>query len=401
MTKITKGVIVAVCAAIACAVIVGAIVVFTAPLVAERVGEEIKKESVAQYAGDSVPAPFGLQWGMKCEEILALGVKNQDDIPCFNVYNFPKGIEGFYAFLTFNTSGELIAVRASRDPLPSYSVIRINDIKDDLTAKYGKGVGWNEGMHLSWMWQFADGSIMVLDGGSHHGLSHDAINLHYITAAARAVAKERREILEEKRESISLAPEEGTTKQSIERCERSVWQNLCEDIVKGYNRDLNSPTMTSLDVSKEVKRYRIFCTGFVRGGGAAARILLELKNSGYSKEDAISASRKQVETCSIASFEASGERVVTPLGACDKARWPDTCKYAIKTYNSAIKSIEARHHIKHEEASVRRLIYCVGFIAGGERVIASFKVEKATGDSKNLNEHVSKKLGPACFHALQ
>lgn len=194
MTKITKGIIAAACAVIACAVIVGAIVVFTAPLVAERVGEEIKKESVAQYAGDSVPAPFGLQWGMKCEEILALGVSEiQDEPPCLQVDNFPKGMEGFDAFLRFDTSGGLIVVNAHRTAYDVTPInVKISEVKHDLIAKYGKGVGWDEGDYLSRMWKFADGSILVLEGGSRGHV--DIIDLDYITAAARAAVKERREM---------------------------------------------------------------------------------------------------------------------------------------------------------------------------------------------------------------
>ena len=128
-------------------------------------------------AGESVPAPFGLRWGMTCDEVIALGAKGVGK-RCALFTNLPKGLKGFEALLRFepkSVSASGIPVRGLVSVSASNSMSKDRNIHSSrrivkellaaLVAKYGKGnIKLNTPENVWISWEFEDGSDITLTG---------------------------------------------------------------------------------------------------------------------------------------------------------------------------------------------------------------------------------------------
>ena len=121
----------------------------------------------AAKAGESVPAPFGLRWGMTCPEIIALGAENILGTPCRRVANLPEELDGFEVFLNFDDNGELIGLVSdnffAKDRNPGISRHIAKTLRATLVKKYGKEKVSVDTPSEIWLeWDFEDGSQIIL-----------------------------------------------------------------------------------------------------------------------------------------------------------------------------------------------------------------------------------------------
>ena len=143
--------------------------------------------TAAQFAGESVPAPFGLRWGMTCAEIIALGAKDiGQGAPCEDAVNLPEELKGFQPSLKFDDRGGLFFVAASR-VLRDSDVARrmVRDIRAQFDAKHGKGnVAYDLSRDKMFYWEFEDGSVINIIGLFRQKADTHTILLEYKTKAA-------------------------------------------------------------------------------------------------------------------------------------------------------------------------------------------------------------------------
>lgn len=141
-------------------------------------------KNMAQDAVESVPAPFGLEWGMTCKEILALS-GTRTLLGCSLISELPQGLQGYDYGFTFDSTGGLISVHAIKQHA-EYPYVEAEMIKRSLITKYGPGSGSDSGKSTKWDWDFADGSsILFLVGGEEEkfvsGLIYTTSTTHALT----------------------------------------------------------------------------------------------------------------------------------------------------------------------------------------------------------------------------
>ena len=140
-------------------------------------------KNMAQDAVESVPAPFGLEWGMTCKEILALSGTRPFGVGC-TLSELSQGLQGYIYTPGFDSTGGLISVYAIKQHA-EYPYVEAEMIKRSLITKYGPGSGSESEKSTKWVWDFADGSsILFLVGKREEGAVSGFI---YKTSPAHAL----------------------------------------------------------------------------------------------------------------------------------------------------------------------------------------------------------------------
>ena len=142
-------------------------------------------KNMAQDAVESAPAPFGLEWGMTCKEILAVSVGKHPLVGCAVISELPQGLRGYEYLLDFDSTGGLIAVYASNVDF-KHPDKEARTLKSSLAAKYGPGSSSDSEKHLRWVWNFADGSAITLFSPKK---APSGVFLVYRTSDAHALKK--------------------------------------------------------------------------------------------------------------------------------------------------------------------------------------------------------------------
>lgn len=165
--------------------------------------------TAAQFAGESVPAPFGLRWGMTCAEIMSLGTRNVGiQAPCRDVVNLPKGLRYFKVDFGFDDSGEIIDLQARYWSENSISSRRIGKaLRAALVAKYGRErvlFDAPNGVLLAWL--FEDGSRIEVESSlAMESADSSHVWLLYKTKTAIDRQKEKDRIESEKKKNKAAA----------------------------------------------------------------------------------------------------------------------------------------------------------------------------------------------------
>lgn len=174
--------------------------------------------TAAQFAGESVPAPFDLRWGMTCSEIMALGTRNVGiQAPCRDVVNLPKGLRHFKVDFGFNDSGGIIDLQARYRSGDSISSRRLGKaLRAALIAKYGRErvlYDTPNGVLLAWL--FEDGSRIEIESSlATDSANYSHVWLSYKTRAAINIQKEKDRIENEKKKNKAATRSNNNKKEA-------------------------------------------------------------------------------------------------------------------------------------------------------------------------------------------